>query len=107
MKKMMVITIIVVLILLNALQFTWNHLAYRLFTDVVPDEKTALAIGKAVINATYGVDTDMGSLEVGYLPQKKAWLVGTMPPPEGYVGGVIQILIRKRDGKIIQMNASM
>ena len=102
MKKIVFIAIIVALLLLNIFQFAWDNLAHRLFTDAVPDERTARAIAEAVLTAAFGEGRDPDSLNVVYLSKKKAWMV-YKPIPEGYLGGGLEVMIRQRDGKIMEL----
>ena len=106
MKKTILIVVIVLLLLLNIFQFMWDHLANRLPTNAVPDERTALAIAKAVLSATFDDEMDMSTYEVAYWAKKKMWWVGKSTP-EGYLGGGMVIVIRERDGKVMEIYASI
>jgi len=102
MKKMTVMTIIlVVLFLLNILQFAWDNIAYH-YPVAVPDEQTARLVGAAL----FGGGRDFESLTVTYLPKKKAWWI-YKPLPEGYVGGPYSVIIRERDGKVVYFYRGM
>jgi len=96
-NKILYISILIFLLLLNIFQFVWEHMAYRLFTDAVPDEQTALKIGGAVLAAVYYIEPD---LKVDYDPKRKIWAV-YYTAPEDSLGGSATVVIRKRDGKIL------
>ena len=103
MKNIIVIILIMILTLLNVLQLTWDHIAYPLYKNVVPDEKTALAVAKAVLDADAGGNFDINDLEVVSIPNNNEWYVCERLKPN-YVGGPAGVVIRKRDGKILRFN---
>jgi len=102
MKKISVILIIVILLLANLFQFSYNQFAHRLFTDAVPTEAVALEVGKAVIAGAFG----RGELDrevIVWENSNNTWTVFA-PLPDG-LGWSYEIVIRKRDGKILKMHA--
>lgn len=106
-KRVIVVAIILVLFLLNVFQFTWDFFAYPLNEDVVPDEQAAISIGGAVLSARYKKELDTSSFEAFYIPDKKAWYVGDFTYHEERVGGAPRVIIRKRDGKVLEFYSSM
>ena len=75
----------------------------RLFTDAISDEKTAIAVGRAVLLSAFG-DMILSQEPLGafYNARKKCWVVyGNWPENPDLVGGVGSVTIRKRDGKIM------
>ena len=104
MKKIYVIMIIVILFLANIFQFTFNQFAYKLYRDAVPTEEVALEVGKAILKgANYGSGEGDDLFEVFYDQSKKVWIVyATLP--EGSIGSIPAIVIRKHDGKILKMH---
>ena len=107
MKRKVTIAIILALIILNIGQFTCNNLMNKLFTDAIPDEETAVIVGKAVLIATYGEDMILSQepFHARYDERKKYWVVsGTWPDNPNLVGGIGTVFIRKSDGKVIKIN---
>ena len=105
--KMVILCCIIVFLLFgNGFQFVWNNYANRLPVDAVPNEVTALEIGKAVLMSVslgYDVDTlDERSFDVTFNNRQNVWII-TSSLPDGYLGGVSEIIIRKSDGKIIKI----
>ena len=101
--------IIAVLVAANIAQFLLNN--NPLFTDAVPNEETALIIAEAVLVAAYGDYVLFTKpYSITYNESKKAWIItGNLPEPEGGLmcGGVPEIVIRKRDGKIMKIYHDM
>ena len=99
MKKKIIVSAIVILALLNAFQFSWDHFAYQLFTDAVPTEEVALEVGKSVLAGAYG--EEVLNMEFAVLEyNNNSWIVYGDP---GGIGGVPEIIIRKNDGKILKI----
>jgi len=77
----------------------------RLFSvDAVPDRSTALAIAQAVlIGINQSTDEiERTTFEVSYSEPIKAWVVtGSMP--NGYLGGVSEIVVRKSDAMVLKI----
>ena len=83
-------------------QFCWNT---SLLPDAVPDEETALRIAEAVLVLVYGEDVLSQPFNVTFDASKNVWVVtGTLP--EGWDGGVPEIVIRKRDSMIMAVSHS-
>jgi hypothetical protein len=102
--------IIAILVAGNIAQLIWNN--GRLFVDAVPNEETALIIAEAILISAYGGDVLFTKpFCATYDKFRKAWIVtGKLPePPEGQFinGGVPEIVIRKRDGKIMKIYHGM
>jgi len=102
--------VIAVLVAVNVTQFVLN--SNRLFTDAVPNEETASTIAEVVLISVYGDDVQFTKpYSVTYNKVKKAWIVtGNLPEPqEGQLinGGVPEIIIRKRDGRIMKISHGM
>ena len=87
-------------LLWNLFQIVWDHVLYPLDREAVPDERTALEIGKAVLRVEYLVDIDDISFEVCYLVSKKAWYISEQMKTNR-VGGAGGVVIRKCDGKVL------
>ena len=105
MKNKCLVIAIIVLALLNVTQLLYNKYAHRLTVDAIPDEKTAISVGRAILLSTYG-DMILGQepLNVFYNSRKNCWIVsGNWPDDPNLVGGVGSITIRKRDGKVLQI----
>jgi hypothetical protein len=119
--KVIVVIAIVLLALLNVYQFVQNNLAYRLSGDAIPDERAALEVAVAVINAVrrnahMTVDVDVTTLEIkhgkAYGKTYDIWWVYTSAPPCSpddpiHLGGQYEVVIRKSDGKILEIYAGM
>ena len=119
MKTKMIILFCVIALLLigNVFQYVWNY--SHLFTDAVPDEKTALIIAENILLAMYGDDYFYPGLPtpewgimtlnetVAFDRIRRAWVVtGVLPhPPDGslVMGTVPEVVIRMRDGRIISV----
>ena len=93
MKKKSIISIIVILSLINIFQFSWNQFGSKLFEYAVPTEESALEIGKI---AFAGID--IKSFIV--VESDNVWFVYGNP---GGLRNISHLVIRKRDGRIIQM----
>lgn len=101
---------IVILLLLNVAQFLFNNYAHRLPIDAIPDEETAMVVGKAVLEAVCGKDMilNQGPFNARYDERKKYWVVsGTWPDDPNLVGGLSYIFLRKSDGKILEIVHTM
>lgn len=108
MNKKITMAIIVALLALNITQFLLYNFSYRLFTDAVPDEKTALTVAEAVLSAMYDVTgLDEKQFRVDYDKKSKCWIISDSLPGPEYVGGITIIRIRKRDGKVLSVSGSM
>ena len=107
MKKTIFLAIIVFLIIINIIQFLWDRITYPLYKDAIPDEKTALAIGIAVLIADNEEHFNTDDYSAIYLPQQKAWYVGNFDEDPNYAGASTRVIIRKRDGKILRLNRFM
>ena len=108
MKKRTIALCCVMAVLLagNILQFALNNTS-RLLVVAVPDEETALKIAEAVLLSTYGDDVlSEKPFIAAFDESKKAWIV-TGSLPDGYVGGVPEIVIRKSDAKILKIHHGM
>ena len=106
-NKMICYILIVILLLGNIVQFYLHNYSKRLFIDAVPDEKTAIQIAESVLVAVYGNDV-LNERPFNVLIDKKrgVWFIsGTLP--DDHVGGVAEITIRIRDGKIMRIYHSM
>lgn len=71
---------------------------------VVPNEATAIKIAEAIWLPVYGEEIfDKQPFVASYNKAKGCWFVnGTLP--DNMLGGVPEIEIRKKDGKIIYLN---
>lgn len=99
--------IIGVLLILNIYQFSLHGFSGRLSVVAVPDEKTAVGIAETVLLSVYGEDVlDKKPFHATFNTTKKEWII-TSSLPEGYVGGVPEIVIRQSDGKIMKISHSM
>ena len=107
MKTAILCSLIVILAVGNIFQLAWNHFAYKLSRDAVPTEEVALEVGKAVLVGVYGESVLRAApFDVFYDKNRKAWIIiGTLP--EGYVGGVPEITVRKSDGRILRIHHGM
>jgi len=106
MEKTKLVVIIIFLLFLNIFQFAWNHIEYRKYATAVPDEQTAIEIGKAILVATFGDGMLEGEpFEAVYIPNRKAWWVAS-PLPYNAVGGTPQVIIRERDAKVLSLSIS-
>jgi len=106
MKNKIFILVIILLLIGNVLQFSLAHYKNRLFTDVIPDEQTALIVGQAILVAVYGEGIKNENLEVSFDEKNDIWIVGT-ELKEGYVGGPVVVYFRKCDGKVMGFYAGM
>ena len=95
--------VIIILLLINILQFAFYNFSKPLPKDAVPNREVAIKIAEVVLGSIY----DEGVLlckpyDVNYDKFKKSWVVcGTIP--EGYLGSPPKIIIRKKDGKILEI----
>jgi len=106
MKKGLSIAAIIALVLLNVVQYMCYNYPYKLVAEAIPDEETAIAVGKAVLIATYDKDMIMNQepFSARYDEQKKYWVVtGTWPDNPNLVGGLGAVCIRKSDGKVVKI----
>ena len=94
--------IIAILLVGNIFQFVCNN-TNHLSVVAVPDEETALKIAESVLVSVYGDDVLLKNpFNATFDDSRRVWvIVGSLP--EGYVGGVPEIVIRKSDGKIIKI----
>ena len=98
--------VIVALALLNIVQFFCSNYSHGLFTEAIPNEEAAIAVGRAVLVAAYGEDMIMNQepFRARYDERKKCWIVtGTWPDNKNLVGGLGVVYIRKSDGKVIKI----
>ena len=72
---------------------------------VVSNEKMAAAIAEIVLSSVYGQAEIKKELPLKvHLDNDEVWMIsGTFNEPKGTLGGVAQILIRKRDGAVLGM----
>ena len=68
----------------------------------VPDSATAIRIAEAVWIPIYGKKQIDGQRPLNVVLTQNVWTV-TGSLPEGWVGGVAEIDIRKSDGKILRV----
>jgi len=69
----------------------------------VPNEKTAIAIAVAVWNPIYGEEKIKKEKPYSAMLSNGIWFVsGSLP--EGYLGGVAEIEILKKNGKVIRLS---
>jgi len=71
-------------------------------TNLVPDEKTAIAIGVAVLIPIYGKQQIAREMPFGAKLNGDVWRVeGSLP--WGHVGGVAEIEISREDARVISI----
>jgi hypothetical protein len=72
---------------------------------VVHDEKIAIALAKTVLSSVYGHAQIKKQLPLkAHLGSGEVWLVsGSFNGPANSEGGVVKILIRKKDGAVLGM----
>ena len=101
-KLIFICCIIAILLAGNIFQFVWNNTSPSM--EAVPDEETALKIAEAVLISAYGDDVFLElTISVRLDESQTAWIVsGRMP--EGYLDGIVDIFIRKSDGKILDID---
>jgi len=115
-KKKMIIfwSVLALLAMGNIVQLLLNH--SLLHSNAIPDEKTALRVAEAVIAATYGEESlliagQTMTFDITADVFGRAWIItGVFPdPPSGYLacGGVPEVIIRIRDGKVLRMTHGM
>jgi hypothetical protein len=104
MKKVIKILLVISLLGLNIIQFFIYNYSHNLPIDAVPNEVVAIQIAEAVLIPIYGEDVLLNRpFEVIYDKSMKSWIViGTLP--EGYLGGVSEVVIKKKDGKIMKIS---
>ena len=73
--------------------------------DIVPDERTAILIGEAVVDAKFGVNTRKSEQPFKATLSNGTWEVrGSLPwlfKKAGGIGGVAVVKINKQDGRIV------
>ena len=114
-KKMIILwSILTLLAMGNIFQLLLNH--FPLNSNAIPDEKTALRVAEAVLVAAYGEESlsiagQTMTFDVTTDKFGRAWIItGVFPdPPSGYlsVGGVPEVIIRIRDGKVLRITYGM
>ena len=99
-KTLVLYCIIAILLVGGVFQFCWNS---PLFPDAVPDEETALEMAEDVFILVYGEGVlSKKPFNVTFDESKQVWIVvGSLP--DGWDGGVPEIVIRKRDGMILKI----
>jgi hypothetical protein len=100
------IAAIVVFAALNAVQLLYSSFSDRLFLDAVPDEQTAIEVGRAVLLAAYGEEVILNQepFSARYNPFRGHWAVsGTRPDAPDIERGIGSVLIRKNDGRILRI----
>lgn len=109
-NKKAIIVLGVVLILVGVISvmhlFTENNKGYFPKDGIVPDEETAIKIAEVVWLPIYG-DSIYSKLPfvAEYNEHEKCWFVyGTSP--ENTVGGVPEIKINRKDGKVVYISHS-
>ena len=110
MKTKIAISIIIVLVLINLLQFGWKYLDSKPSWDAIPTEEAALEVGKALINAIYGKSEFDYDYSVTYDEKRNAWYVLMIRTDNDglfRVGATAGVLFRRIDGKILKVNNGM
>jgi len=103
MRKKVITVVIITLAMLNIAQLISNIAVHRISTDAIPDEETALAVGRAILSSVLGEEAVLLNepFSVGYLDtHKQYWAVAGFNNPE-YLGVPPSITIRKSDGKVL------
>jgi hypothetical protein len=103
MKKVIKILLVIALLGLNIIQFYIYNYSHNLRVEAVPNEEVAIQIAEAVLIPIYGEDVLLNRpFKAIYDKSLKSWIViGTLP--EGYLGGVPEIVIRRKDGRIMKI----
>ena len=104
MKSKIMISLIIALTVLNLAQFLYTTSFRRLYTDAIPDEETALAVGEAVLLASpYKEMIYEGEPFLVFFDKlKKHWIVyGGWPNDPNLVGIVAGVELRMSDGKVM------
>ena len=70
---------------------------------IIPNAKTAVVFAKIILNYHYGEEeiNEENPFDVELLNDTVWYISGSLP--EGAVGGVAEIFIRKSDGKVLRM----
>lgn len=95
--------VLIASLLLSLLAFGQSKTPER---DYVPDEKTAVAIGEAVLIPVYGEAHIKSERPFHAMLENDVWLVtGTLHCPKGLLcdGGMATVRISKKDGRILEM----
>ena len=102
MKKIL-LGVIIILLFINILQFISYNFSKQLPKDAVPNQEVAIKIAEAVLVSVYSEGILLSKpFVVKYNEVSKAWVVrGTIP--EGDLGSPPKIIIRKNDGKILDI----
>ena len=113
-KTIILWSVLALLAMGNILQLLLNH--YPLRRNAIPDEQTALRVAEAVIAARYGEESlliagQTMTFDITTDKFRRAWIItGVFPdPPSGYLacGGVPEVIIRIRDGKVLKITHGM
>jgi hypothetical protein len=106
-RKKAYIFLLIILILISILVFLFIT-RYNNSSNIigkitcVKDEKTAIKIAEATLEPIYGDLSNEKPLIANYDSTRKVWIVtGTLP--DGYLGGVAEIIIREKDAKILKI----
>ena len=105
-KNIIIFILVIVVLLLLFISFDLYHLIFKRGTlpsnGFVPDEETAIKVAETILFSLYGDSIfDLKPFVAEYNSVLKYWKVtGTLPAEFGY-GGVPEIHIRKKDGKIL------
>ena len=104
MKKIVILAIII-LLLLNIGQLLYSSFSNRLYIVAVPNEETAIEVGKAVLMAKYGEGIlNQEPFSVRYTRILGYWTVsGTRSDGASLEGRVVSVTISKNDGRILRM----
>jgi hypothetical protein len=75
---------------------------YRPPDGIVPDSSTAIIIAETILSRIYGAEQISKEKPFTAILSKDYWIVyGNIP--DGFKGGVAEIVIRKSDGQIINI----
>lgn len=103
MKIKKVSIVIIFFAFLNLIQFLWYVNPIGFFgAPRVPDEETAIAIARAFGERLDGQSSSISLIFIGeYIEGRGTWLVKRTPPPRYYHGRSDIVVIRARDGRVI------
>jgi len=105
-KNIIIIILVAIILVLSFIYFDFYHLIFKRGATpsegFVPDEDTAIKIAEAIWLPIYGDSINtLKPFVAKYNALLGYWEVtGTLPPKFGY-GGIPEIHIRKKDGKIL------
>jgi hypothetical protein len=103
MKTKLMLAVATALVLFNVGQLLNNSFSHRLHVDAIPNEETALAVGRAILMATLGdITYEDEPFHAFFDNRNKQWTVSSgWPDNPNLIGTVGAVVLRMSDGKVL------